>query len=108
MTNAAVLPTLDYNYVRRIVREALEEDGAFRDVTTLALVPPEQQGRGVFLAKDNGVVAGLPIAAAAFELVDDRVKTSFSIGDGGWVENGQVFGEVSGPLASILSAERVA
>ena len=99
---------LDLDYVRRVVRAALEEDGAFHDVTTEALVPPEQQGRGVFIAKGNGVIAGLPVARAAFAAVDPGLHFEASIDDGDWVESGSVFGEVSGSLASILSGERVA
>jgi nicotinate-nucleotide pyrophosphorylase (carboxylating) len=90
------------------VTTALEEDGAFRDVTTLSLVPAAQQGRGVFLAKDQGVIAGLSVAAATFAAVDGRVKVRFSINDGDWVEDRQTFGEIEGPLGAILSAERVA
>jgi nicotinate-nucleotide pyrophosphorylase (carboxylating) len=99
---------LDLDYVRAVVRNALDEDGAFRDVTTQALVPPEQRGHGVFLAKDEGVIAGLPVAVVAFATVDQGITVRFSLRDGDWVESGQVFGEVEGPLASILSAERVA
>ena len=102
------MTTLDMDYVRSVVANALDEDGAFRDVTTQALVPPEQLGRGVFIARDAGVIAGLPVAAEAFLAVDDEIDVRFSIDDGDWVEPGQTFGELEGPLASILSAERVA
>jgi nicotinate-nucleotide pyrophosphorylase (carboxylating) len=99
---------LDMDYVRGVVANALDEDGAFRDVTTQALVPPEQRGRGVFIAKDAGVIAGLPVATEAFLAVDEEIDVRFSIDDGDWVEPGQTFGELEGSLASILSAERVA
>jgi nicotinate-nucleotide pyrophosphorylase (carboxylating) len=108
MTSQASIPPLDMDSLRNVVWSALEEDGAFRDVTTQALVPPEQRGRGVFLAKDAGVIAGLPVAAMAFGAIDDEIMLRFSIDEGDWVEPGQVFGELDGPLASILSAERVA
>ena len=101
-------PTLDPEYVRRVVREALEEDGAFRDVTTLSLVPPEQRGRGVFLAKEPGVVAGLPVAEAAFAALDPSINLQALRQDGDFVEARGVIAEVEGPLASILAAERVA
>jgi nicotinate-nucleotide pyrophosphorylase (carboxylating) len=100
--------SLDLDLVRRLVRIALEEDGAFQDVTTLSTVPPDQRGRGVFLAKDNGVVAGLPVAQAAFETVDSSVEMHLKLHDGAWVESGGIIAELEGPLASILSAERVA
>ena len=99
---------LDMEYVRGVVKAALEEDGAFRDVTTLALVPPEQRGRGVFLAKEPGVVCGVPVAQAAFAAIDASVRMKALREDGQFVEAGGVIAEVEGSLASILSAERVA
>jgi nicotinate-nucleotide pyrophosphorylase (carboxylating) len=98
----------DLQYIRSIVKAALEEDGAFRDVTTEALVPASQRGRGVFIAKADGVIAGLPVAEAAFECIDASLAFEASISDGEWVENGRIFGAVEGSLASILQAERVA
>lgn len=99
---------LDLDHVRRLVRDALDEDGAFRDVTTEALVPKDQSGRGIFIAKSDGVIAGLPVAQAAFACIDSEVEFEASIDDGTWVEGGRIFAEVNGSLASILSAERVA
>jgi len=102
------LPDLNPDLVRRIVREALDEDGAFHDVTTLTTVPPEQRGRGVFLAKDHGVLAGLPLVVAAFAAIDPSVQVHASLVDGAWLEPGTNIARVEGPLASILSAERIA
>ena len=61
---------LDEAYLRQIALAALSEDGAFDDVTTAALVPPDLTGKAVLLAKAAGVVAGLPVAAAVFHAVD--------------------------------------
>jgi len=99
---------LDPELVRRVVRAALEEDGAFNDVTTLATVPPGQAGRGVFLAKDAGVLAGLPLVQAAFEAVDPGIRLRPLLRDGARLEPGSRIATVEGPLAPILSAERVA
>ncbi|HLF79061.1 MAG TPA: carboxylating nicotinate-nucleotide diphosphorylase [Dehalococcoidia bacterium] len=99
---------LDQDLVRRLVRAALEEDGAFHDVTTETTVPAGQRGRGVFLAKDNGVIAGLPLAEAAFAALDPSVEMRLVLRDGDWVEPGRVMAEIEGPLAPILSAERIA
>ena len=99
---------LDQDLVRRLVHAALEEDGAFHDVTTETTVPAGQRGRGVFLAKDNGVIAGLPLAEAAFAALDPSVEMRLVLRDGDWVEPGRVMAEIEGPLAPILSAERIA
>jgi nicotinate-nucleotide pyrophosphorylase (carboxylating) len=102
------MPDLNPELVRRVVRAALDEDGAFQDVTTLTTVPPEQHGRGVFLAREAGVLAGLPLVAAAFEAVDPSVQLHASLVDGASIEPGTNIAHVEGPLAPILSAERVA
>jgi nicotinate-nucleotide pyrophosphorylase (carboxylating) len=99
---------LDAGLVRRLVTMALEEDGAFRDVTTASLVPPRQRGRGAFIAKGDGVIAGLPLTAAAFAAVDETIEFRPAIEDGAWVESGMTIAHVAGRLAPILSAERVA
>ncbi len=87
---------------------ALEEDGAFDDVTTRALVPPDQWGRGAFVAKGAGVVCGLPVAAAAMTALNAEVAFYPLVADAAQVEAGAELAEVEGPLAAILSAERVA
>ena len=99
---------LDPAVVRRIVAAALEEDGARDDVTTRTLVPPEQQGRGMIVAKAEGVVCGLPVAAAAFAALDPSIAFEPLVADGAPVAPGDALARVSGPLAPILSAERVA
>ena len=100
--------SLDLDLARRVVRAALEEDGAFQDVTTLSTVPPDQRGRGVFIAKDTGILAGLPLVGAAFEGVDAGIELRPKLRDGAPLEYGSVIAEVEGPLAPILSGERVA
>lgn len=102
------MPELDLALVRRLVDAALEEDGARDDVTTRALVPGDQRGRGVFLAKASGVVCGLPVAEAAFAALDASVRFASLVLEGTFVAPGNELARVEGPLAPILSAERVA
>ena len=101
-------PHLDSDLVRRVVRDALIEDGAFNDVTTLSTVPPGLHGRGVFLAKDSGVLAGLPLVEAAFAALDASIRLDPLLTDGAKLERGVHIARVEGPLAGILSAERIA
>ena len=99
---------IDPAYVRRLVEAALAEDRADRDVTTLALVPPGQQGRAVLQAKAYGVLAGLPFARAAFASADAALRWSEQAADGDTLSLGQTIATIEGALASILRAERVA
>jgi nicotinate-nucleotide pyrophosphorylase (carboxylating) len=94
--------------VDELVLLALEEDGAHDDVTTRALVKPDQWGAGAIVAKDDGIVAGLPVAAAAMTALDEEVAFDTLVADGDRVSAGARLAEVEGSLASILSAERVA
>jgi nicotinate-nucleotide pyrophosphorylase (carboxylating) len=92
----------------RVVRDALDEDLGWGDVTTDALVPPDQPGRGVFLVKAEGVLAGLDAVVEVFGQLDPAVSVDLRAADGDPVRPGQQIAFVSGPAASILKGERVA
>ena len=94
--------------VREVVTRALVEDLTPLGDMTSSLLPPEQQGRGSLRARAAGVVAGRLCAEEAFRQVDDTVKVAWRYDDGGEVGKGDVIATVSGPLASILTAERTA
>lgn len=101
-------PALDEAHLRRLAEAALAEDRAFQDVTTAALVPAEQMGRGVIVAKAQGVIAGLAVARAVFLAADPALAFQPLVDDGSPVAPGQQVAVIEGPLASILRAERVA
>jgi len=101
-------PPLDDEYLRRVVRDALAEDGAGEDITTDALVPPELRGSAVIVAKEAGVVAGLPVAAAVFHAADPSLNFQPRVSEGARVAAGETVAQVEGRVASILRAERVA
>ena len=95
-------------HLRRLAENALMEDEAWHDVTTEALVPAEQTGRGVIVAKAEGVLAGLPMAEAVFRAVDPTLAWRPLVAEGARVSPGEALAEVEGPLAAILRGERVA
>ncbi len=101
-------PQLDLSAVERIVDAALVEDGARDDVTTSALVPPEQPGRAAIIAKEDGVLAGLPVARAVFGALDGQLRFTLCLPEGASIESGDQIATVEGVLAAILSGERVA
>ena len=94
--------------VRELVRSALAEDGAERDLTTLATVPEGASARGILLAKDELVVSGLDVAALVFEAVDPRSRLEAGMAEGASASRGDVLGRVEGPARALLQAERVA
>ncbi len=99
---------LDAAHLRRLAENALMEDRAWHDVTTTALVPEDQRGHGLIAAKAEGVLAGLPMAAAVFAVIDGSPVWRPERRDGDRLSPGDRVATVEGPLASILRAERVA
>ena len=97
-----------HSFYTDIVRLALEEDGADADITTFSTVPAEEIARASVLTRQDGVIAGLAVAAAAFQELDPRVEVQLLVRDGETVCAGQAVARISGPARSILSAERVA
>ena len=98
----------DPEALRGTVRAALAEDRAHQDVTTRATVPPDQQGRGAFLVKQDGVICGLEVAREAFAQLSPALAIEVLAPDGSAVEGGHVVATIEGPLAAMLSGERVA
>jgi len=91
-----------------LIRQALAEDGAEADVTTLSTVPMEEQTQANIITRQAGVIAGLSVAVATFRELDQRVSVETLLEDGAVVQPGQVLAHISGPARSVLSAERVA
>jgi nicotinate-nucleotide pyrophosphorylase (carboxylating) len=101
---------LDPAYVEDLVRRALDEDlmGGV-DVTSVATVPFDQEGIADVVARGPGVVAGLPVAAAAFELAaDDDVDVTLRRHEGDAVDRGDVVLTAIGLTRTLLTAERTA
>ena len=91
-----------------LIRQALAEDGAEADITTLSTVPIEQQTQANIIARQAGVIAGLAVAVATFRELDQRISVETLLEDGVVVQPGQVLAHIDGPARSVLSAERVA
>jgi nicotinate-nucleotide pyrophosphorylase (carboxylating) len=91
-----------------LVRAALEEDGAFNDVTTIATVVTERRARASLVARQAGVLAGVPLAVDAFRLLDPKVVIRIDAEDGTAVKAGDSVLFITGHARPILAAERVA
>ncbi|MBY8873180.1 carboxylating nicotinate-nucleotide diphosphorylase [Micromonospora sp. PLK6-60] len=107
---------LDPAQVRRVIEGALIEDLGpdFLDVTSVATIPTGQADTADLVARADGVVAGLAVAAAVFELVgavtgaERTVEVSVVAHDGQRVARGDVLATVAGPTRLLLTAERTA
>lgn len=90
------------------IQRALAEDIGAGDATTLSIVPPDATMRGQIIAKQDGIIAGLDVARAAYELLDSAVEFSPQLADGSRVTRAGVLALVSGRTSSLLTAERTA
>jgi nicotinate-nucleotide pyrophosphorylase (carboxylating) len=94
--------------IMRVVESALLEDIGIGDVTSTATIPVDQMAEGAFLCKDDGVIAGLEIAALAFTACDPDSRFVARVRDGDAVRAGQTVAVVHGAAREILRAERTA
>jgi nicotinate-nucleotide pyrophosphorylase (carboxylating) len=95
--------------IEHIVREALLEDlGRAGDLTTDAIVPRDLKTKTVMAAREEGVVAGIDLAALAFRLIDPAIRFEPLVEDGTAVKSGVRVAIVEGPARGLLTAERVA
>ena len=99
---------LDKKQIDKIVLNALEEDMPYGDVTTDNLSPEEDVTEAKFIAKADGVIAGMPVAARVFELIDSRISIEILKNDGDKVSKGDIIAILNGPTAGILKGERTA
>jgi nicotinate-nucleotide pyrophosphorylase (carboxylating) len=91
-----------------IIITALNEDIGTGDITTEATIPENVLGKGMFLVKDEGIIAGIDVAEQVFKTVDKGLVFLKSLNDGDIVKNGNIAAIVEGSAASILTAERTA
>lgn len=106
MTFQTFLPDLLWE---PLVKTALLEDlGSGGDVTTQALLDPDQPLSAIFRARKPGILAGLQGAALTFTLLDRNVKFLPQKEDGQRIDTGDVLAIVEGNAATVLAGERTA
>ncbi|XP_020582537.1 nicotinate-nucleotide pyrophosphorylase [carboxylating], chloroplastic isoform X3 [Phalaenopsis equestris] len=99
-------PTYD---IKAVIALALAEDaGDLGDVTSLATIPSEMEVEAQFIAKEDGVIAGIALAEMIFDQLDPSLKVEWSVRDGNYIRKGMQFGKVYGCAHSIVVVERVA
>jgi len=90
------------------IRNALAEDVGPGDATTNSIVPAKVAMRGQIIAKQDGVIAGLDVALAVYQMVDPQVDFQPQVDEGARVTNRQALALVSGRTRCLLTAERTA
>jgi nicotinate-nucleotide pyrophosphorylase (carboxylating) len=96
------------NSIQHLIAIALKEDMGSGDITTDNLVGPDLEGKGVIIAKEPFVIAGLDVAGQVFKYLNDGVIFIPVYSDGDFVKQGETIATVEGNLRALLSGERTA
>lgn len=92
----------------RLVDFALGEDLGSGDWTTRWTVPPRARLEATLVAGADGVVAGVPLAAAVFRRLSPKIETILSRATGDAVIRGETIALLRGPARAILAGEHTA
>ena len=98
---------LDLEKIKDIVQLAIKEDIGDGDITSKIFIPDGSKTEGMLIAKEAGVVAGLPVAGYVLSQIDENLILTSNIEDGSRVKKGTIIGSVKGLTLSLLSAERL-
>ncbi len=98
---------LDLEKIRDIVQLAIKEDIGDGDITSKIFIPDGSETKGMLIAKEAGIVAGLPVAGYVLSQIDENLIFTTNIKDGSRVKKGTIIGSVKGLTLSLLSAERL-
>lgn len=99
---------LDVKKLQQIVEQALEEDVGSGDITTERTIPSGIEIGSYIIARQDGVVAGIPVVESVFRSVDKRLNIKKYVKEGDLVKKDQEIMEIDGFASSILLAERTA
>ena len=96
------------NSIQHLIEIALKEDIGPGDITTDNLIAPQLKGKGIIIAKEPLVLAGLDVAKQVFQSLDPEVVFRSEYDDGDVVKKGDTLANVKGRLRALLSGERTA
>lgn len=95
-------------YIEQLIEMSLKEDIGDGDVTTDIIIPQTAVLKGIFKAKGDGIICGLPLVKKVFAKIDKQVKIIFKKKDGDTVKSGNIIALITGPARAILMGERLA
>lgn len=90
------------------IADWLKEDMNSGDITTDSLIDEKLTSSGQFIAKENGVLAGLEVMKRVFSLLDPGIIIDGRVKDGNRVKKGEIIAVIKGKTQSILKGERLA
>lgn len=109
MMQKHIVHPIDWKRTELLIQLALEEDlGDKGDTTTNSVIPEHLKIKAVFLAKQDLVCAGMPIAEKVFSLLDSDISFHTLIQDGQFCTKGTIMAELYGNARALLTGERTA
>ncbi|WP_370691335.1 carboxylating nicotinate-nucleotide diphosphorylase [Bradyrhizobium sp.] len=91
------------------VQRALDEDlGRAGDITSIATIPEATKAHAILIARQSGIIAGLPLAVATFQRLSPDISIEAHFRDGATVAAGVQVLTISGPARAVLAGERTA
>ena len=91
-----------------LIQLAIQEDIGTGDITTDNLIPDNILVEGAFIAKESGIIAGLPVIEYFFSQRDKNTLLQKIVTEGGVVYQGETIATIRGSAKTILSGERIA
>ena len=98
----------EFKKIDTLIQLAIQEDIGTGDITTENLVPENLVIEGSFVAKDEGIVAGLPVVEYFFSKLDKKAIVKRIVEEGAQVNKGNIIAVVKGSARALLSGERIA
>lgn len=100
-------PYITRDFLQDFISAALKEDVGEGDHSTLASIPADARNTARLLVKDNGILAGVALAAEIFRFADEGLKMKILLTDGTPIKPGDVAFTITGSSRSILTMERL-
>lgn len=94
-------------FAKKLIEQFLIEDIGSGDLSSNVIFDKNEKGKGVFLAKDNGIICGTEIISLVYNTYGADVLTQLSKNDGDSIKKGDIIAEVEGAVTALLSCERI-
>lgn len=95
-------------HIECLIEMALAEDIGPGDLTSNTIIDEPRKAKAIFVVKENGIIAGLPLIKTLFKVLDKKIRFAEETKDGKKVKKGQVVARLSGNARAILAGERLA
>jgi len=98
---------LNMEKVRPLIKMAVDEDLGAEDITSKLLFKKSTKVKSKIISREEITVCGMNVVAEILKMYDENLKLKIILEDGQTAHVGSKLGIIEGPLAAMLSAERV-